>query len=435
MSKEAGVSGASSLGVAGGAAVITGAVAAVVGGFLYMAGVIGPQSDAGDADPATQAALEPASEPDTQTDTQTDTQIDTQTDIQATDDTASTANDDTASTATEDTAEATADAQSPTLHPSISTFRLEPDGQMLISGRSQPGWDVTILVDDAELSTFPSDASGEFAQFLSIDVSDAPRILRLSARSPETGEVLASLQDVIIAPMDLTVATVEPAADDTATQDETAAQDNTASATQEQADEVQNATSDTQTDTEADPATATSTAVLISDEDGVRVLQPPVSNDPAPEVMSVVALDTITYSEEGEVQLAGRGQSEGFVQVYLDNTPITTSRIEEDGNWRSDLPEVDTGVYTLRIDEVDDQGNVTSRVETPFKREDKDVLASQEETEGVRAITVQTGNTLWAISRERYGEGTAYVRIFEANRDRIRDPDMIFPGQVFSIPE
>ncbi|MEO0772881.1 MAG: LysM peptidoglycan-binding domain-containing protein [Pseudomonadota bacterium] len=435
MSKEAGVSGASSLGVAGGAAVVTGAVAAVVGGFLYMAGVIGPQSDAGDADPATQAALEPASEPDTQTDTQTDTQIDTQTDIQATDDTASTANDDTASTATEDTAEATADAQSPTLHPSISTFRLEPDGQMLISGRSQPGWDVTILVDDAELSTFPSDASGEFAQFLSIDVSDAPRILRLSARSPETGEVLASLQDVIIAPMDLTVATVEPAADDTATQDETAAQDNAASATQEQADEVQNATSDTQTDTEADPATATSTAVLISDEDGVRVLQPPVSNDPAPEVMSVVALDTITYSEEGEVQLAGRGQSEGFVQVYLDNTPITTSRIEEDGNWRSDLPEVDTGVYTLRIDEVDDQGNVTSRVETPFKREDKDVLASQEETEGVRAITVQTGNTLWAISRERYGEGTAYVRIFEANRDRIRDPDMIFPGQVFSIPE
>ena len=92
-------------------------------------------------------------------------------------------------------------------------------------------------------------------------------------------------------------------------------------------------------------------------------------------------------------------------------------------------------MYTLRIDEVDEQGNVTSRVGATFKREDKGVLASQDDTDGVRAITVQTGNTLWAISRERYGEGTAYVRIFEANRDRIRDPDMIFPGQVFSIPQ
>lgn len=356
----------SSLGVAGGVTVVVGAAAIVTGGFLYMAGVIGPQSDAAEPDAETQTAL-----------------------------------------AVPQPEEPAEDPVSDTLHPSISTFRLEPDGQMLISGRSQPGWDVTILVDDAELSTFPTDTSGEFAQFLSIDISDAPRILRLSARSPETGEVLASLEDVIIAPMDPSIAATDTGEDTIAGQQ-------------------------TVDDTLSEE---TSTAVLISDEDGVRVLQPPVSSDPAPEVMSVVALDTITYSPEGEVQLSGRGQSEGFVQVYLDNAPITTSRIEEDGNWRSELPEVDTGVYTLRIDEVDDQGNVTSRVETPFKREDKDLLTNQEDVEGVRAITVQTGNTLWAISRERYGEGTAYVRIFEANRDRIRNPDLIFPGQVFNIPE
>ena len=46
MSKEAGVSGGSSLGVIGGAGAVAAAGAAVVGGFLYMAGVIGPQSDA-----------------------------------------------------------------------------------------------------------------------------------------------------------------------------------------------------------------------------------------------------------------------------------------------------------------------------------------------------------------------------------------------------
>ena len=187
---------------------------------------------------------------------------------------------------------------------------------------------------------------------------------------------------------------------------------------------------------DAEPASdgATSQAVLRSDASGVTVIQPPTPGDTAPEVMSTVALDAITYNDEGEVELTGRAQGDGFVRVYLDNTPITTSRIAEDGNWRSELPEVDTGVYTLRIDEVDEDGNVLSRVETPFKREDQELLGTRDTNRKIQAITVQPGNTLWAISRDKYGEGVLYVRIFQANRDRIRDPDLIYPGQVFTVP-
>ena len=96
-----------------------------------------------------------------------------------------------------------------------------------------------------------------------------------------------------------------------------------------------------------------------------------------------------------------------------------------------------TGTYTLRVDEVDAGGTVTSRVESPFLRESRAVLdaaAALSGAERVKAVTVQPGNTLWAIARDRYGEGIAYVRVFEANRDQIRDPDLIYPGQVFSIP-
>lgn len=53
----------------------------------------------------------------------------------------------------------------------------------------------------------------------------------------------------------------------------------------------------------------------------------------------------------------------------------------------------------------------------------------------VTAITVQPGSTLWAIARDRYGSGALYVRLFEANRDSIRDPDLIYPGQVFALPD
>ena len=53
----------------------------------------------------------------------------------------------------------------------------------------------------------------------------------------------------------------------------------------------------------------------------------------------------------------------------------------------------------------------------------------------VRAVTVQPGNTLWAIARDAYGDGILYVRVFEANRGLIRDPDLIYPGQIFTVPE
>ncbi len=173
-------------------------------------------------------------------------------------------------------------------------------------------------------------------------------------------------------------------------------------------------------------------AVLKSTEEGVEVL------GRAPEVQDNVSIDTISYSSEGEVQLAGRAQQDSrAIRVYLDNTPIATLEVDPDGRWRGDLPDVDTGIYKLRVDEVASDGAVTSRLETPFKREDPDVLQASQTDQTVKAkrITVQTGNTLWAIARDRYGEGVLYVQIFEANRESIRNPDLIFPGQVFDLPE
>ncbi|WP_172294380.1 LysM peptidoglycan-binding domain-containing protein [Pseudoruegeria sp. HB172150] len=183
--------------------------------------------------------------------------------------------------------------------------------------------------------------------------------------------------------------------------------------------------------------------VLLADDTGIKVLQ--AGETPAP-VQSVI-LDTISYDPEGEVSLGGRGTEGGFVRVYLDNQPVKTTEIGVDGQWRMPLPDVDTGVYTLRIDELGPDGTVVSRVETPFQREDAELFASAAPqgdagTEAgaaprapVELLTVQPGNTLWGIADEKYGDGLLYVRVFEANRDRIRDPHWIYPGQVFSLPE
>ncbi|MDW4497033.1 LysM peptidoglycan-binding domain-containing protein [Sulfitobacter sp. D35] len=182
----------------------------------------------------------------------------------------------------------------------------------------------------------------------------------------------------------------------------------------------------------AAPAPKAPVAVLKSDEDGVEVLQN------LPRTLENVVLDTIGYSERGEVQLSGRAEEKSdAVRVYLDNRAIVTLPVDAEGRWRGDLPEVDSGLYTLRVDAVDDSGDVISRVETPFKRETPEVLAAASDgSDGpVTAVTVQTGDTLWAIARGRYGEGVLFVKVFEANRQAIRDPDLIYPGQVFDLPD
>jgi nucleoid-associated protein YgaU len=48
---------------------------------------------------------------------------------------------------------------------------------------------------------------------------------------------------------------------------------------------------------------------------------------------------------------------------------------------------------------------------------------------------IRRGDNLWTIARRVYGEGLKYTTIYEANTGQIRDPDRIYPGQVFSLPE
>ncbi|GLO70075.1 hypothetical protein MACH17_15920 [Phaeobacter inhibens] len=189
-------------------------------------------------------------------------------------------------------------------------------------------------------------------------------------------------------------------------------------------------------------------AVLRSDASGVTLVQPPTPTlADAPET---VALDTISYDAEGAVVLSGRVRSDAVVRAYLDNAAVADLPVDEEGRWSGVLPDVAPGIYALRLDALDTEGKVLSRLETPFKREAPEVLQPSLEATAtdatspdaaptgakplVRLVTVQEGDTLWAISRERYGDGLLYVRVFDANREAIRDPDLIYPGQVFSVP-
>ena len=57
-----------------------------------------------------------------------------------------------------------------------------------------------------------------------------------------------------------------------------------------------------------------------------------------------------------------------------------------------------------------------------------------ESTAEVEYYEIQSGDTLWAISSKFLGNGSKYTDIFEANREVIKDPDKIYPGQKIRIP-
>ncbi|WP_170368668.1 LysM peptidoglycan-binding domain-containing protein [Ruegeria arenilitoris] len=455
--------------------ILAGILAVIGAGGLYLSGVFGPapQSEQSTteeavAESASEETTEPAAtpapspdaedsqvvaEPDNADEVQTSTETEEATAPEAEETTAT--DEQTAQDATveEQPAEAppSPEANAAAIAPTLDQIFVEPDGNALLSGKGDPGSQIRILLDGEPIHSFTVDGSGQFAEFVTIPFSEAARGLVLEAGD---GTRSAQSDDYLIAALPKPPA--PPATDeqvastDTEAQDETAEQPSVAAAAEgtevaQAGETVTRAQDEEATSPEATTETKSSesqqVAVLRSGEEGVELVQSPSSEDASPEQ---VALDTIGYSDAGDVQLSGRVSEGAAVRLYLNNKLVADITPGQDGDWRGEIQEVDPGVYTLRVDEVDTDGTVLSRLETPFKREPVEVLQAAEAQDAVpgadqstpiRSVTVQKGDTLWAISRERFGDGVLYVRLFDANRDLIRDPDLIYPGQVFTIPE
>jgi hypothetical protein len=93
--------------------------------------------------------------------------------------------------------------------------------------------------------------------------------------------------------------------------------------------------------------------------------------------------------------------------------------------------------YTLNLKEyrrpkaskVKKKSNDTTPETTTSNRKTQD-----EKTNSGKTYTVKSGDCLWKIAKQFYGDGAKYTKIYEANKDKISDPNLIYVGQVFTIP-
>ena len=137
------------------------------------------------------------------------------------------------------------------------------------------------------------------------------------------------------------------------------------------------------------------------------------------------------YDEEGKVALGGRAPEGSRVELYLDNKPVGGADPGQTGEWRVELGDrVESKRYKMRVDQIAPDGKVVARIESPFFPAGPISHLPRDSV-----VFVQPGNSLWRIARRTYGGGIEYTLIYEANRDQIRDPDLIYPGQVFVLPK
>ncbi|MDL2301126.1 LysM peptidoglycan-binding domain-containing protein [Lachnospiraceae bacterium OttesenSCG-928-D06] len=89
--------------------------------------------------------------------------------------------------------------------------------------------------------------------------------------------------------------------------------------------------------------------------------------------------------------------------------------------------------YTLQLKEYKKiktkKATVTIATVQPSTRETK-----KEDSNSGKTYTVKSGDCLWKIAKQFYGNGAEYMKIYNANTDKIKNPNLIYVGQVLTIP-
>jgi len=305
--------------------------------------------------------------------------------------------------------------------PSFDVVRVNPSGDAVIAGRAQPDAEVTILDQGKAIGSVKADGHGEWVFLPDSALDPGEHSFTLESKPEDSAQAPKQESETSV------VVLVPQVAKD-----------------------IAGRTSD-------QPAGALAIEVPRSGNGPTRVMnvpnQPAEASAGAPKVPEISAID---YDASGRAILSGRAPGGARLFVYVDNEPVGEAVADEDGLWTFTPPTaVAPGLHVIRVDQVDATGKVLARAQTPFEQAEVPLAAqagaggqqtasasgasqaSAGQSDSALAggrIVVQPGNSLWKLARESYGQGVRYTVIYEANKEQISNPDLIYPGQVFSVP-
>jgi nucleoid-associated protein YgaU len=301
--------------------------------------------------------------------------------------------------------------------PAFDIARIEPTGEAVIAGRSSPGATVELLRNGELHDRVVADQSGQFVM-VPRKLPSGTYDLTLRSRGPD-GNQATSQQSVAVA--------IEPK-----------------------------------------PTDRPVVALIEPNKPTVILSQP---DSPKLATGSVI-VESVEIEPGGKFHVGGRARAGAAVRLYLNDSfvaPVTTGA---DGHFSVTINEgVAPGSYRVRVDELEsNSGAVSTRAEVPFNVPDPGAtgslpaqataskrpnIATAQQPQLAAAgatvpppadspsavvvpkigtTTVSRGDSLWRISQLTYGVGTRYATIYKANRAQIRNPNLIYPGQIFVTP-
>jgi nucleoid-associated protein YgaU len=260
--------------------------------------------------------------------------------------------------------------------PAFDIVRVGPTGNAVIAGRGEPGADITVLDSGKTIGVARADSSGSWMLVPTAPLPSGAAELTLSSQTKTGSAVLSQAPVLLVIPG-------------------------------------------------ANAPVAAPLVVLAQPNAPSRLLQAPEGTTPGK-----LGLDTVDYDEHGAIRFSGTVPAHAPVRVYVDTMPVGDARGDPSGHWTlSPTQAVEPGVHKLRLDQLAADGKVANRLELPFLRE---TLAQSQVAPG--SVVVQPRQNLWRLARRAYGSGIRYTVIYQANQDQIRDPRLIYVGQVFNIP-
>lgn len=298
--------------------------------------------------------------------------------------------------------------------PTFDTVRVEPNGEAVIAGRAEPGADVAVKFNGETVGEAIANGAGEFAIIPDKKLQQGTGALTLVMT--KNGAITESEGSVVISVKEdapVMVAKVDP----------------------------------------VEPTTVTQ---VPTEDEG------PAAKD--------VQLNAVDYDSAGNIVFTGRAAAGSTVRFYVDNTLAGDTEANSSGRWTfKGGAQVTAGQHILRADQVDAAGKVLSRIELPFLRESEETVAAVQApvlieqpvavqpapevktavpeappkpgsklTAGEQAvpnrIIIQPGQNLWKLSRQIYGRGKLYTVIYKANKDQLRSPHRVYPGQILTAP-
>jgi nucleoid-associated protein YgaU len=271
--------------------------------------------------------------------------------------------------------------------PSFDIARIGPDGRAVIAGRAQAGAKIVLLDGGKEIAQGQADANGEWVILaqeppLSAGQHELRVIQHIEGRAPVTSDQVV----VAIVPDQKQPATPSGAKEET--------------------------------------------LVMIAPSTGAPTLVQPPSAAGVPKSGDLV-MSTLDYDEGGHVTVTGKATPGAVVRGYINDKMVAEGQAGPDGSWRlAPSDAVGVGKHKLRLDRLTKDGKPVARLELPFDRVPVKPAAGDD-----RRLVVVRGDNLWSIAQAHYGHGMHHTMIYGANKEQIRDPNLIYPGQVLSLPK